>query len=364
MSRVAVATIDLGALKHNLSIVRKNAPHSKILAVIKANAYGHGLETVAKALVAADGFAVAHFEEAITLREIDKDKPIILLQGFADEVELALLLSHSIEPVIHSFYQIDILEKLELPDTTNVWLKIDTGMNRLGIAHLEMLTAWQRLNAIESLKGRVKIMSHFANADDKSHAGTEEQILLFQTLTMQCNTEKSLANSAGLLHWPDSHMDWVRPGIMLYGVSPCEKESADSFELMPVMTLKSRIIAINQIQKDESIGYGHIWKAKQDTPIAVVGIGYGDGYPRHIKENTPVLINKTRYQIVGRVSMDMLCVELNENHNFNVGDEVVLWGEGLPVEEIAKQAGTIAYELLCQVTARVKFEYIPKAFGI
>jgi len=358
MSRVAAAIIDLGALRHNLSIVRKNAPHSKILAVIKANAYGHGLEMMAKALTKADGFAVAHYEEAIAIRKIHTKKPVVLLQGFADEVELALLLSHSIEPVIHSFYQIDILEKLELPDATSVWLKVDTGMNRLGIARAKMLTAWQRLNMIESLQGRVKIMSHFANADNKNHAGTEEQISLFQTLTKECNTEKSLANSAGLLHWPESQLDWVRPGIMLYGISPFDNESAASLGLMPVMTLKSRIIAINHIQKNESIGYGHIWTAKQNTSIAVVGIGYGDGYPRHIKENTPVLINNIRYQIVGRVSMDMLCVELNDDRKINVGDEVVLWGEGLPVEEIAKQAGTIAYELLCHVTPRVKFESI------
>jgi len=358
MSRAAIATIDLGALKHNLSIVRKNAPYSKILAVIKANAYGHGLETMARALTEADGFAVAHFEEAIAIREIYKDKPVVLLQGFADEIELALLLSLSIEPVIHSFYQIDILEKSELTDTTSVWLKVDTGMNRLGFAHADMLTAWQRLNAIESLKDRVKIMSHFANADDKNHPGTDDQISLFQILTKECNAEKSLANSSGLLHWPESQLDWVRPGIMLYGVSPFKNELEDNFDLMPVMTLKSRIIAINQIEKDEAIGYGHIWKAKKNTSIAVVGIGYGDGYPRHIKENTPVLINNTRYQIVGRVSMDMICVELNDDYKINVGDEVVLWGEGLPVEEIAIQAGTIAYELLCHVTARVKFEAI------
>jgi len=358
MSRAAVATIDLGALKHNLSIVKKSAPQSKILAVIKANAYGHGLQTVANALSSADGFAVAHYEEAIALRKKIKDKTIVLLQGFADEVELALLLSHSVELVIHSRYQIDILEKFQIPENTTVWLKIDTGMNRLGVNRDAVAESWRRLNSIEKLSGNIKVISHFANADDKHCSITDEQIQLFNQLTKDCNAEKSIANSAGLLHWQTSQLDWVRPGIMLYGVSPFLSETAANHQLKSVMTLKSRIIAINKIKKGESIGYGHIWQASDDKNVAVVGIGYGDGYPRHIKENTPVLINGKYYPIVGRVSMDMLCVDLGNDAEMKVGSDVVLWGDGLPVEKIAAQAGTIAYELLCHVTSRVRFESI------
>ena len=358
MSRVAVATIDLGALKHNLSIVRSHAPDSKVLVVIKADAYGHGLIPVADALSSADGFAVAHHEEALSLRAVYKTQRIVLLQGFTDNAQLVELLEARIEPVVHSSYQIEMLERANLQHAFPAWLKVDTGMNRLGLCATEFNTAWQRLNAVQALRGNIHIVSHFANADDKKHPGTDEQIKLFQALTQQCNAEKSLANSAGLMHWPNSQMDWVRPGIMLYGASPFANETAAALNLKPVMTLKSRIIAINSLRQGEAVGYGHTWRAQRDCHLAVVAMGYGDGYPRHIEQNTPVLINQQHYNIVGRVSMDMVCVELPINHRLNIGDEVVFWGDGLPVEIIASQAGTISYELFCQVTPRVKFEYI------
>lgn len=356
MSRVATATISIDALKHNLSVVQKAAPQSKILAVIKAHAYGHGMLTVASALQHADAFAVAHLEEAEVLRQHYSDKPIILLQGFTSETELTTLTSLQIEPVIHSFYQIAMLEKNSLPDNFRVWLKVDTGMNRLGIPSDRIGEAWTRLNNISQLNNNIRVMSHFANADDLKNPYTQEQINLFNYVTDTFEAEKSLANSAGLMGWQSSHYQWVRPGIMLYGVSPFAGKQASDHNLKPVMTLQSSIIAINDIKKSQALGYGSKWQANEDTRIAVVACGYGDGYPRHIKEETKVLIKGQYYPIVGTVSMDMICVNLGDSHQVKVGDSVTLWGNGLPIEKIAESAGTIAYELLCQVTSRVQFE--------
>lgn len=356
MSRVATAVLSLSALMHNLSIAKKAAPKSKILAVIKANAYGHGLLRIASALNDADGFAVAHLEEVQTLRQAKITKMVVLLQGFIDEAELAVLLSLKADVVVHSFYQISILEKIVVPPDFTVWLKIDTGMGRLGIPAKDLPQAWARLNKIPQLSDRIRLMSHFANADDLLSDSTREQLAQFNVLTSVLSAEKSIANSAGLLGWKQSHFDWVRPGIMLYGVSAFLDKSAEDLDLKPVMTLKSQIIAINQIIKHQSIGYGSCWQALEDTHVAVVGCGYGDGYPRHIADDTTVLVKGKPYPIVGRISMDMLCINVGQDHALVVGDEVILWGEGLPVEYVAAQAGTLAYELLCQVTARVKFE--------
>jgi len=361
MSRVAVAFINLGSLKHNLSVVRKAATKSKILAVIKANAYGHGLLKVAESLFDADAFAVAHFEEAVALREKFPEKTIVLLQGYADEVELTLLLSQYVQPVIHAAIQIDFLENIALKNPLEkftVWLKVDTGMNRLGISTDEFADCWARLNAIPGLRGNIKIMSHYANADVPAHLSNHKQSQLFERITSSLDCEKSLSNSAALLSCKENQYQWVRPGIMLYGVSPFVNGTASENSLRPVMSLSSRIIAINKVIKGQTVGYGSSWEASLDTNIAVVGIGYGDGYPRHVVEDTPVLINGKRYPIVGRVSMDMICVDVGEKTQLQIGDDVLLWGEGLPVEEIAHKASTIAYELLCQITARVKYVYV------
>ncbi len=357
MSRAAYATIDLAALKHNFSCAKLAAPNAKLMAVIKANAYGHGLLTVAQTLSAADAFAVAHCEEAFSLREAGFKQRIVALQGFADEVELALLLSSGIEPVIHCAEQVNILVSMKLQKPFNVWLKIDTGMNRLGIAAQQFPALWHQLQAIPALKNNVQLMTHFANADDPENISTHAQIQRFNQTVQQIDAIdviKSLANSAGLLLWQESHADWVRPGIMLYGSSPIMDKSADALNLKPVMTLKSRLIAVNPIALGASVGYGSSWTAQQATKLGIVGIGYGDGYPRHVAAGTPVLINGKRYPIVGRVSMDMICVDLGLNSELQMGDEVVLWGKGLPADFIAQQAGTIAYELFCQVTSRVR----------
>ena len=359
MSRAAIASINLNALQHNLSVVKQTAPDSKILAVIKANAYGHGLLQVAQALNSADAFAVAHFEEATSLRKAFPEKTIVLLQGFADEVELSFQLSQFIQPVVHTLFQIELLEnfaKKNPEETFTVWLKLDTGMHRLGLSPNDFTIAWKRLSAILNLKN-IKVMSHFANADVPSHLENNSQFQMFEQATNTLAVEKSLSNSAALLTDNKFHYDWVRPGIMLYGVSPFIDKKAESNKLQTVMTLTSRIVAVNKVKKNETVGYGSCWQASDDTYIAVVGIGYGDGYPRHIVENTPVLINGKRYPIVGRVSMDMICVDLGKDALFHPGDEVTLWGNGLPVEEIAEKASTIAYEILCRVTARVKYIY-------
>jgi len=360
MSRVAIASINIDALKHNVSVVKKAAPNSKILAVVKANAYGHGLLEITNALQDVDGFAVAHFEEAVKVREAHPEKVVVLLQGFSDEIELTLLLSQNIQPVIHSSFQIDLLEKVAAQNPSekfSIWLKIDTGMHRLGIMPKDVQSAWQRLTGLTNFSGNIKVMSHLANADKVAHPNNDVQFELFQNLTEDIPAEKSLSNSAGLLAKKKYHFDWVRPGIMLYGASPFTYGSAEDNDLKPVMRLTSRIIAINGIKKGETVGYGSCWTPEKDTTIVVVGIGYGDGYPRQLEENTPVLISGNRFPIVGRVSMDMICVDVGETNNFAIGDEVLLWGEGLPVDEIAEKASTIAYELLCRVTARVKYQY-------
>lgn len=355
MSRVCKACISVDALKHNFSLAREAAAGSKLLAVIKANAYGHGMLTVADALQNADAFAVAHLEEAQVLRERYPQKSIVLLQGFVDEKELEILCALSLTPVVHSMYQIALLESIRLPDNFAVWLKVDTGMGRLGIGPDECGRVWERLNHIPQLQGQVRLMSHFANADNPGDTRTDVQIDCFNALAAPSFAERSLANSAGIMAWPQSHYQWIRPGIMLYGVSPFKEKTGLDLGLKPVMTLQGNIIAINAIKKNQTVGYGSCWQADEDTQIAVVACGYGDGYPRHIAEQTPVLIQRKRYPIVGRVSMDMLCVNLGNAHSVQVGDTVTLWGEGLPVETIAEQAGSIAYELLCQVTSRVNF---------
>jgi len=359
MSRAAIASINLNALQHNLSVVKETARNSKILAVIKANAYGHGLLQVAEALDLADAFAVAHFEEASSLRKAFPEKDIILLQGFADEVELSFQLSQSFQPVVHALFQIELLEnfaKNNPEDAFIVWLKLDTGMHRLGLSENDFSIAWKRLSTISNLRN-IKVMSHFANADAPSHPENDLQFQVFEQVTNALVAEKSLSNSAALLTNKKYHYDWVRPGIMLYGVSPFVEKDSRSEKLQPVMTLTSRIVAVNEVKKNETVGYGSCWRVTDDTHIAIVGIGYGDGYPRHIAENTPVLIDGKRYPIVGRVSMDMICVDLGKNNSFRPGEEVTLWGNGLPVEEIAEKVSTIAYELLCRVTARVKYIY-------
>ena len=356
MTRATRAVINLSALRHNLSIARRHAPESHIMAIIKANGYGHGSVAIAQALDQADSFGVACLDEAITLREAGISQPIVLLEGVVHATDLNLVRGYQLELVIHHPHQINLLEQGK-GKAIPVWLKLDTGMHRLGITPGQVSEMHQRLTQLETVAQPVRLMTHLANADDRQDDTTLQQVKRFDAATAELPLQTSIANSAGILAWPDTHRDWIRPGIMLYGVSPFVDSTATEHELQPVMTLQSELIAINQQQQGEPIGYGGSYRCPADMPVGVVAIGYGDGYPRHAPSGTPVLVNGQRVPLIGRVSMDMICVDLRDCPDARIGDPVVLWGEALPVEEIASQAGTIGYELLCQVTQRVPFEY-------
>lgn len=350
-------TIDLNALRHNLQQVRRVAPGCRVMAAIKSNGYGHGLERVARALSDSDGFCVASIDEALQLREAGVTAPIILLEGFFHADELPLIAQHRLEVVLNHAEQIEALLAASPAGPLRVWLKIDSGMHRLGVSGEQAEALWRRLEAHPALEPLGQ-MTHLATADEPDHPATLRQLSAFQAATANLPGMKSIANSAGILGWPDSHADVVRPGIMLYGVSPFLGGRAAEFELRPVMSFRSELIAVNHFRRGDPIGYGATWHCPEDMPIGVVAAGYGDGYPRHAVSGTPVLVNGVRVSIVGRVSMDMLTVDLRTQPQARVGDPVVLWGRGLPVEEVAEFAGTIAYELLCGVTQRVRVEVL------
>jgi alanine racemase len=354
MTRPAQAILDLPALSHNLTQVRRLAPGRRIMAVIKANAYGHGMVKTARALGEADAFAVACLDEAIILREAGITQPLVLLEGFFDAAELPLLTQHRLITVVHHEEQLAILERSRLDAPLPVWLKVDSGMHRLGLAPAKLVNIWQRLNACGSLQV-LGFMTHLANADYRNDPLTLQQLKSFTEAVDAYPGQRSIANSAAVLSWPQTHGDWVRPGIMLYGVSPFADSSGSSHGLKPVMSLHSRLIAVNHFKRGDRIGYGGEWECPEDMAVGVVAIGYGDGYPRHAKAGTPVLVNNKRVPLIGRVSMDMICVDLRGQAQAHSGDPVCLWGEALPVEEVARYAGTIPYELLCRVTSRVHF---------
>ncbi len=351
------AHIDLAALQHNLNRVRQVAPNSRIMAVIKANGYGHGMIQMAKALNGADAFAVARLHEAIQLREAGIKTDIAILEGFQSQTELALFAKHNFQAVIHHHSQIDMLEKSGLPTPLQVWLKIDTGMHRMGVSAETTNDCWQRLRNLHVVS-MVRLMTHLASADDRRSEQTDQQLDAFKQAIVGIEAETSIANSAGILGWPQSHGDWVRPGIMLYGVSPYIGGWGEDHDLKGVMSITSRLIAKNHFKRGDAIGYGASWVCPEDMPIGVVACGYGDGYPRNVTPGTMVRVSGKRVPLVGRVSMDSLCVDLRQQPDAEVGDHVLLWGEGLPVEEIAEAASTIPYELLCSVTSRVAFHYI------
>lgn len=348
------ALIDTTAIKHNLVVVGRYATDCKVMAVIKADAYGHGLLTIAKALRGVDAFAVARTDEGIKLRKAGFTEKITVLEGFIGKQELNKIIQYKLETVIHSETQLEVLENQQGMRKIAVWLKLDVGMNRLGFNVDEYLSIYNRLQHCDFVQKPISLMTHLSNADHVRDAITLNQITLFNTITNKLKGEKSIANSAAILAYPNSLVDWIRPGIMLYGVSPFEDNR--ELDLKPVMSLHSRLIAIKHIKAGETVGYSGTWKCKKNTRLGVVAIGYGDGYPRHVKNGTPVLINGERACLVGRVSMDMVTVDLSGLSHANVGDSVTLWGQGLLVEEIASYADTIPYTLLCGVTQRVKIK--------
>ena len=350
--RPARALIDPQALRHNYSRVRSYAPLANVMAVVKANGYGHGMVWTAKTLHDADAFGVASAEDGILLRDAGIQKPICLLEGFFHPDELPTLVRHRLSSVVHHESQLWDMEHAGKIDPIDVWVKVDTGMHRLGFPPEAIPEVIKRLKVCMAA-GRVRVMSHFPTADNRFDSVTPDQIRLLDKLTQNLNVDRSLANSAGIVNWPSSHFEWVRPGIMLYGATPMIGMSAAVLDLKPVMTLASEVISINQRRKGDAIGYGGDWVCPEDMPVGVVAIGYGDGYPRHAPPGTPVLVNGVRVPLIGRVSMDMITVDLRDLPDAKVGDAVVLWGAGLPVEEIAALSGSISYELLCCVTARV-----------
>ena len=356
--RLAIAEINLQALAHNLAQVRQFAPNSKVMAVLKANAYGHGLVKIAQHLNDADAFAVARIDEALALRAGGLTKPIVLLEGFFHQDDLPILLANNFQTIIHDENQLRALENAKLDEPISCWLKINTGMHRLGIAPTQLSDFYQRLQATNNAKDTINLMTHFSSADDVNDPKTAEQIALFDSLVQGKQQAHCLANSAGIIAWPAGHGDWVRPGLMMYGVSPMLNTSGKDHQLKPVMRLTTKVIAIRDVDAAQGVGYGGSWQSAQPTKLAVVAMGYGDGYPRHAKHGTPVVIAGKRYGIAGNISMDMISVDIGENADgIKVGDEVVMWGPELPVEEIAQCADTISYELLCNITPRVSYEY-------
>ncbi len=352
----AVARIDLAALQHNLQRVRDYAPASKVMVAIKADGYGHGAYQIANALAGADALAVAHFEEAMQLRWAGEQRPIVLLGGILNSDELHGAVEHRLQAVVHDVEQLALIESLEPMLELEVWIKLDTGMHRLGFSLDKVPEVKARLDALENISV-TGWMSHFACADDPGHALTDVQIERFNETVNNGNTVCSLANSAGIITRPESHLDWVRPGIMLYGSSPIMDGVAGDHDLQPVMTLESTLISVHEIKAGESIGYGQLWDCPEDMLVGVVGIGYGDGYPRHAPSGTPVRINGKQVETIGRVSMDMICVDLRTTPEARVGDVVELWGKNISVDEVARKAGTISYELFCRLTTRVEFIY-------
>jgi len=362
--RPVKASINLKALAANLERVKELAPHSRVISIIKADAYGHGVLPVAKALLESDCFAVARLDEALYLRQNGIEKSIILLEGVLAIEDYRHCHEQQFTPLIHSLEQFQwLLQFLETNPQRRMdyWLKFDTGMHRLGLAEDELkqiLDIFAQPNFDWLPAG---VMSHFACADELVNSANRKQLTQFNKLCSKLpKMEKSMANSAAILSIPEAHFDWVRPGIMLYGVTPFEASKPARIgldeQLQPVMTLSSKLIAIKQLQQGDCVGYGSTWCCPEDMSIGVVAIGYGDGYPRHAPSGTPVLIHGIEVPLIGRVSMDMITVDLR-SVTATIGDKVVLWGEGLPIEYVSQKAGTIAYELLCQITQRVDFEY-------
>ncbi|MCL1142317.1 alanine racemase [Shewanella gaetbuli] len=351
------AEISRHALQHNLTRLRDIAPNSQIMAVVKANGYGHGLLNVAECVGncthGADGFGLARLEEALELRDGGVKGRLLLLEGFFRASDLPVLVEHDIETVVHHEFQLEMLAASQLAKPVKVWLKIDSGMHRLGIGIAEFVQAYQKLMDCSSVAKPINLMTHFACADEPQNPLTQQQINQFESLIKGLDGERTLANSAATLFWPQSQADWVRPGIALYGVSPVVGDKGTNHQLIPAMELVSNLIAVRKHKAGDSVGYGAYWTAKQDTILGVVAIGYGDGYPRNAPEGTPVLINGRRVPIVGRVSMDMLTVDLGADAIDQVGDSVQLWGKSLAVEEVAEHIGTIAYELVTKLTPRV-----------
>lgn len=364
MSFGARALIRLGALKHNFNFIRSAAPGAKIMAVIKANAYGHGMVAVAKNLPDVDAFAVARVSEAIELRENGIDATVVLLAGVLDEDELRTAIEWNLQLVVHSPEQVELLNACS-NGAVSIWTKFDTGMNRLGFPPGEAQNLLARLRDMPSVR-EIRLMTHFSCADDLDSSVTTRQLRRFQEIATDTRVAVSIGNSAAALGWPDiteylsgSERDhWIRPGIALFGISPLLNGTGIELGLKPVMQFEARLIAVKPLLKGAHVGYKRAYKSESDTVLGVISAGYGDGYSRHFQTGTPVLVNGRKVPLIGVVSMDMIAVDLGADADDRVGDIATLWGDGLPVEEVAPWANEIPYELVCGVTNREASEMV------
>ena len=370
----AIATINSAALRHNIRLIKSFAPNQKLLAMIKANAYGQGLLPAAHILAdQVDGFGVARLREALEIQETGYTGKILLVEGFFDREELLKTLSRRFDSVIHCYEQLELLEqvakeweeeqqkgfwkrKTKIYFPINIWLKIDTGMHRLGVHPEQVDEFYQRLKKCPLVES-ISFVSHFSRADELDCGYTEKQISTFEQATQAYPKHaRSISASSGILYWKQAHYEWVRPGIIMHGISP-HYDPITHLGFQPVMTLSSSLIAVRTHKAGEPVGYGGTWVSQKETKLGVIAMGYGDGYPRNAPEGTPVLINGRKVPIVGRVSMDMLTVDLGTNSQDKVGDEAIFWGKDLLIEEVAKHIGVISYELITKLTPRVIFEY-------
>ncbi|MFW0767124.1 catabolic alanine racemase DadX [Trabulsiella odontotermitis] len=351
MSRPVQASIDLQALRQNLNIIRRAAPQSRVWSVVKANAYGHGLERIWSALNSTDGFALLNLEEAIMLRERGWKGPILLLEGFFHADELELFDKYRLTTSIHSNWQIKAIQNARLNAPLDVYVKVNSGMNRLGFAPDRLHTVWQQLRALPGV-GEMTLMSHFAVAERPD--GIVEAMARVEQAAEGLECARSLSNSAATMWHPEAHYDWVRPGIVLYGASPSGQwQDIANSGLKPVMTLSSEIIAVQNLKPGEGVGYGQRYQAAQEQRIGIVACGYADGYPRHAPDGTPVLVDGVRTGIVGTVSMDMLAVDLTPCPQAGIGTSVELWGKEIKIDDVAAACGTVGYELMCALAPRV-----------
>jgi alanine racemase len=352
MYRPIRAHIDTEALRRNLEIARRHCGAAKIWSVVKANAYGHGLLRVARALADhSDGFAVIEFDSALALRDAGIELPILMMEGFYSSEELPLFAEHRLTPVLHTLDQVDALERAGLPMRIPVYLKLNTGLNRLGLDASELELALEHLENTGA-GGPITLMTHFADADEER--GIAEQLSKFEEMRGERPLAVTLANSAALLRFPESIGSWVRPGIMLYGASPFPaRQSAEALGLQPVMTLTSELIGVQSLKPGDRVGYGGTFAAEEEMRIGVVACGYADGYPRHAPTGTPIVVGGKRTRTLGRVAMDKICVDLSNVPDAAVGTPVTLWGVGLPADDVATAAGTVAYELFCALAPRV-----------
>ncbi len=350
MARPLYAQINLAALRNNLANVRTKAPGAQVLAVVKANAYGHGLIRVLPALEDADGLALVEPDVAIDLRERRYTRRILMLEGFFAQSELPEFAQRRLATVVHDMEQVRMLETAVLARPLEVFVKVNTGMNRLGFRPADVAGVCLRLTTSPSVAA-LRLMMHFARADEDD--GLAEPLAVFEEACRGLPYPRSLANSAGVMRFPEVGGDFVRPGIMLYGATPFPYDTAAMLGLQPVMTLRSSLIAVQDLKANDSVGYGEIYTASRPHRVGVIACGYADGYPRHAPNGTPVLVCGRKARLIGRPSMDMLTVDLTDVPEARVGSPVVLWGEGLPVDDVALAASTVGYELLCAVAPRV-----------